>query len=125
MTDTLRSRLLSLNMNQNDFAQKCGVSSVQVSKWANGHAITPVYAESILSLMESADFDILLDKLTQLANILSDGHYTICKFTTNYRVGLGTPNDRECINKMAEGKTLSEAIKNLLEKFQTLAWNNE
>jgi transcriptional regulator with XRE-family HTH domain len=125
MKEDLKSRLSKLNMSQNDFAQKCGVSSVQVSKWANGHAITPVYAESILSLMESSGSDILLDKLTQLANILADGHYTICKFTTNYRVGLGTPSDRDCIDKMAEGKTLSEAINNLLKKFKTLAYNNE
>lgn len=118
----LKNRLVAMGLSQADFAVKCGVSSVQVSKWVNGHATTPAYAESILSLMESSGHDALLDKLTQLANIIADGHYTICKFTTNYRVGLGTPADREFIDRMTEGKTLNEAIKNLLEKFQSLAW---
>jgi transcriptional regulator with XRE-family HTH domain len=118
----LKERLNSINMSQNDLAQRCGVSSVQVSKWANGHAAIPTYAESILSLIESSGNDVYMGKLTQLANLLSDGHYTIFKFTTNYRVGLGTPVEREDIDNMAEGKTLNEAIKNLLKRFQDLAW---
>lgn len=118
----LKCKLSDLNLSQAEFARKCGVSSVQVSKWANGHAGIPVYAESILNLMESSGHDVLLDRLTQLANLLADGHYTICKFTTNYRVGLGTPADREFIDKMAVGATLNEAIENLLKKFQSLAW---
>lgn len=123
MQNNLKGRLDSLNLTQEKFARKCGVSTVQVSKWANGHATTPVYAENILNLLESSGHDELIEKLTQLANLLSDGHYTICKFTTNYRVGLGTPADREQFDKMADGKTLNEAIKNLLKRFQDLAYN--
>jgi transcriptional regulator with XRE-family HTH domain len=119
----IKSRLKKLNLNQEEFAKKCGVSSVQVSKWVNGHAPTPVYAENILNLMESSGQDELIEKLTQLANILTDGHYTICKFTTNYRVSLGTPTEREHFDNMADGQTLNEAIKNLLKKYQELAWN--
>ncbi|QUM78828.1 helix-turn-helix transcriptional regulator (plasmid) [Moritella sp. 24] len=117
----IKLRLKNLKMNQVDFAAKCGVSGVQVSKWVNGHAEVPIYAQNILNLIEKIGRDQLLDKLTNLANILTDGHYTICKFTTNYRVGLGTPADRDFIDKMAEGKTLNEAISNLLNKITTVA----
>ena len=123
MQNNLKERLELLNLTQEKFSHKCGVSTVQVSKWANGHATTPVYAENILNLLESSGQNELIEKLTQLANLLSDGHYTVCKFTTNYRVGLGTPSEREQFDKMAEGKTLNEAIKNLLKKFEDLAWN--
>ena len=54
-----------------------------------------------------------LSELALLAEIFSDGHFAIMKFTTNYRVCLGTPICREDIEKMAEGSTLIEAIYNL------------
>jgi len=51
--------------------------------------------------------------LMLLAEIFTDGHFTIMKFTTNYRVCLGTPSCREDIEKMAKGTTLLEAIDNI------------
>jgi hypothetical protein len=39
--------------------------------------------------------------------MISDGHYTICKFTTNYRVGMGTSADRECIDKMTRVRLIA------------------
>jgi hypothetical protein len=55
----------------------------------------------------------LLKRLVDIANERFDGHVTIMKFTTNWRVGFGTPsqvysnkaNDVE----MMDGKTLEEA----------------
>lgn len=48
------------------------------------------------------------------------GHLTILKFTTNWRVGYGTPNDdghvRDSIELMPEGKTLREALNAFIAK---------
>ena len=54
-----------------------------------------------------------ISNLMLLAEIFADGHFTIMKFTTNYRVCLGTPSMKEDIDKMAEGATLYEAINNI------------
>ncbi len=114
----LKLKLKALRMNQIEFASKCGISEVQVSKWINGHTEVPDYAETIIGLFESGAEATAIMKLTALADLLADGHYTICKFTTNYRVSLGTPADREFIDKMSEGASITEAITNLLEKVK-------
>ena len=44
----------------------------------------------------------------------SDGHFTIMRFTTNWRVCLGTPESRDDITDMTEGETLMDAVRNLL-----------
>ena len=56
----------------------------------------------------------LVDLLVALASERSDGHITIMKFTTNWRVSLGTPNDRGQISEMAVGNTFEEAVLELL-----------
>ena len=67
-----------------------------------------------------------LDLFKVIANEQFDGHYTVMKFTTNYRVAFGTihANDydelREVIQGMAEGKTLEEACKKCVEEGTTL-----
>ena len=67
-----------------------------------------------------------LDLFKEIANDQFDGHYTIMKFTTNYRVAFGTlhANDydelREVIQGMAEGKTLEEACKKCVEASTSL-----
>jgi hypothetical protein len=38
-----------------------------------------------------------------------DGHLTIMRFTTNWRVGFFTPNDREDIQQLAVGRSFAEA----------------
>lgn len=60
-----------------------------------------------------------LELLTRLAEAGADGHFTILKFTTNWRVALKTPNlytgdGSEEIQRWATGQTLDEAITNLL-----------
>lgn len=59
-----------------------------------------------------------IDKLARLADILRDGHYTIYKFTTNYRVSLGTIQDPDDIKLMAEGRSLSETVESLVEDLK-------
>ncbi|NQY35600.1 MAG: hypothetical protein HRT37_11625 [Alteromonadaceae bacterium] len=115
-SEELKNKLNSINVSQVRFAIQCGVSGVQVSKWVNGHADVPEYAKTIIKLLEEKKEKSSIEKLTNLANAVADGHYTLCKFTNNYRVGLGTPSERDSINKMVAGKTLNEAIDNLLSK---------
>ncbi len=55
-----------------------------------------------------------LAELASVANKRFDGHFTIMKFTTNWRVGFGTPMDRHDIEEMQEGRTLAEAVERAL-----------
>lgn len=47
--------------------------------------------------------------LVSKASQWSDGHFTICKFSSNWRVSFATPSERCDICRMHEGKTLVEA----------------
>lgn len=54
--------------------------------------------------------EIQLFQILQLvARKRSDGHVTIMRFTTNWRVGFDTPNDLYAPNVMHSGKTFAEA----------------
>jgi hypothetical protein len=63
-----------------------------------------------------------LMQLVECADELWDGHVTIMKFTTNWRVGFGTLASgdimelRADIAEMAEGKTLAEAAAKALSE---------
>jgi hypothetical protein len=50
------------------------------------------------------------------ANEHYDGHFTIMKFTTNWKVCFGTPADRDDIDVMPTGKSLPEAMVKALLK---------
>lgn len=60
----------------------------------------------------------MLEQLIELANKDYDGHFTIFKFTTNYRVCLGTLMDVNPMTThfMAKGATLDEAIKKAIDE---------
>lgn len=64
------------------------------------------------------DLDTLLSIAGDLAQKDFGGHLTIMKFTTNWRVGYGTPTDdghtRDFIGCLTEGKTLYEALVNFI-----------
>lgn len=62
----------------------------------------------------------LLEQAFELANKKSDGHFTIMRFTTNWRVSLSTPNDREDIGKMYAGSTLEESLERILAAHKTV-----
>src|SRR5262245_37806797 len=51
----------------------------------------------------------LFRDLVGVAEQVSDGHFTVMRFTTNWRVGFCTPEDREEISRMWEGRTFAEA----------------
>ena len=53
----------------------------------------------------------LMNKLVRLANTERDGHMTIMKFTTHWKVMLGTPElNYDEVRKLRPEKTLKEAI---------------
>jgi hypothetical protein len=58
----------------------------------------------------------LLEIIEDLADKYSDGHFTLMKFTTNYRFSLGTIDGREEIQEMGVGKTIDEAICDFFKK---------
>ena len=57
----------------------------------------------------------LMSMLVKYADYQHDGHLTVMKFTTNWRVGFGTPYDREDIERLAVGSTFAEAAKAALK----------
>lgn len=68
--------------------------------------------------MELTQFDLL----KAYAEKYYDGHYTVMRFTTNYRVAFGTICSTDIneiygdINRMAEGESLERACKMCIEK---------
>lgn len=56
----------------------------------------------------------LFKALVEMADNKFDGHLTVMKFTTNWRVSFLTPGDRDDISDMHEGKTLGEAARKAL-----------
>lgn len=60
----------------------------------------------------------MLELLKKIADEKHDGHFTVMKFTSNWRVSFGyTPNDRDMINEMPEGKTFEEAVINAIKRY--------
>jgi len=62
----------------------------------------------------------LLKQVEKIANEITDGHYTILKFTTGYKGFFGTPNldigeEREVIWNLPKFKTFEEVLKFLID----------
>lgn len=51
-----------------------------------------------------------MDKVIEIANKKYDGHFTLMKFTTNWRFIFGTIDNREEIKYMESAKTLDEVL---------------
>lgn len=66
--------------------------------------------------------DDLLAELERVAKNDFGGHFTIMKFTTNWRVGFGTPGSRCDIDQMWEGKTFAEAAERALKVAADGVW---
>lgn len=60
----------------------------------------------------------LLNELRRIANEKFDGHFTVMKFTTNWRVGFGTVNERFEIEALPAGETFAQAA---IKALNTLA----
>jgi hypothetical protein len=58
----------------------------------------------------------LLERLVAKADAAADGHLTIMKFTTNWRVTFGTPSNREDVYRMPGGRTFREAAEAALKR---------
>jgi hypothetical protein len=56
----------------------------------------------------------LIVQLVRKANKPFDGHLTMMKFTTGWRVGFGTPSSREDIDRYCAGTTFDEAARQAL-----------
>jgi len=63
--------------------------------------------------MTKNDFE-LFARLVDMADRSSDGHLTVMKFTTNWRVGFVTPDGRDGIADMPVGNTFAEAARKAL-----------
>lgn len=53
----------------------------------------------------------LWNRLVEMANKVSDGHLTVMKFKTNWRVGFFTPNERKDLDLMPVGKTFADSAR--------------
>lgn len=62
------------------------------------------------------DDTLMLARLQDVAKRKHDGHLTILRFTTNWRVGFLTPTSREEVNSLAVGSTFAEAASRALER---------
>ena len=64
----------------------------------------------------------LVDKLIQRAERDFDGHLTLLRFTTNWRVGFVTPDERADIDGIPVGKTFEDAAKAALAMSTAEHW---
>jgi len=69
--------------------------------------------------MDKLDLNTLFDILEEMAKKEADGHITILRFTTGWKVAFSTPdfnssNGMEQISKLKNYETIREAIKDLL-----------
>lgn len=70
--------------------------------------------------MAMSSGDQLMDALIITAKERFDGHLTIMKFTTNWRVCFGTPTDRDGIHEMEAGKSFEEAAHKALKSLKSV-----
>jgi hypothetical protein len=73
-----------------------------------------------------SDDDELMRQLEAVAAALFDGHLTIMRFTTNWRVGFGTPSERDEIEAMPAGHTFAAAARNAINGLKKKArWTHD
>jgi hypothetical protein len=61
----------------------------------------------------------LLDRVQKIADEKFDGHYTILRFTTNIRIGFGTPCDRLDFDQVPARANLREGLLYAIENEPT------
>lgn len=59
----------------------------------------------------------VLKECERIANENYDGHFTIMKFTTNWKFCFGQPNNYEEIQLMATGWTMEEAVEKGIKEY--------
>jgi hypothetical protein len=83
----------------------------------NAQAVVKKVKQVIIREHEASQTHALAELVT-VANKHFDGHFTIMKFSSNWRVGFGTPNSRCDIDMMWEGNTLAEAASAALAGYR-------
>lgn len=71
--------------------------------------------------MDSKAID-LLNECERIAKEKYDGHFTLMRFTTNWKFCFGQPFNYDEIQMMATGKTMEEAIQKGIKKTQMLIY---
>lgn len=56
-----------------------------------------------------------LDVVTKIANEEFDGHFSLMKFTTNWRFTFGTIGEREDVDLSVVGETIDEVLDKAIE----------
>lgn len=87
----------------------------------------PNETKAIISKLREAghlvDTDEIFKKMTEIADRYYDGHFTLMKFTTNWKCGFTTPNDWLDIQELCTGKTQDQAMILAIQKHY-LEWED-
>lgn len=70
---------------------------------------------NVLPAMIGAEGKKVLEQLIEIADRDFDGHFSLLKFTTNWRCCFGIASDYDYVQQMAAGKTMEEAIQRCIE----------
>lgn len=71
--------------------------------------------ENVLPTMIGVEGKRLLEQLIKIADRDFDGHFSLLKFTTNWRCCFGTTSEYWHIEQMVAGKTMEEAIQRCID----------
>lgn len=77
--------------------------------------------------MKNSDVGALVKEVEEMAKNEADGHVSMLKFTTGWKVFFGTPNldvgeEREKIGKLQSFESLEEALQDLIVSKKNV-WN--
>jgi len=92
--------------------QAAALRAVQLMK---GELSLDVIQEDILPAVIGKEGKNVLEQLIEIANRDFDGHFSLFKFSTNWRCCFGTVSDYDFVQQMAAGKTMEEAIQRCIE----------
>ena len=107
-----KKRVLELTVRP---VQKYGMTS---DDYGNGSEMPVVDIDRPAPALTAEDLD-LFQQLLAVAVEWRDGHLTIMKFTTNWRVCLYTPANRDDISDMPSGSSFAEAARKALAQAET------
>lgn len=66
-----------------------------------------------------SDFEELFTVCINMAKEISDGHFTLCRYTSNWRAGFLSISERFDHDHMAAGNTPEEAMTKAIERRVT------
>lgn len=95
--------------------KKYQASAFKAVQFLKGEFPWDVIQEDVLPALIGREGKKVLEQLIEIANRDFDGHFTLLKFTTNWRCCFGTVSDYDYVQQMAAGKTMEEAIQRCIE----------